>query len=116
MTNEQIIFEQSLKLMEDGILGTTGRELEFEMEDGTTKFLPEPEPIHTFKVWKELGFCVKRGEKAIASFQIWKHYPACKKIDKNTGDMIDVAEKMFLTNAFFSRSLRFSLFFLKHRV
>ena len=104
MTNQQIVFEQSLRLMEEGIIGTTGRELEFEMEDGTTKILPEPEPIHTFKVWEERGFRVKRGEKKVASFQIWKHMPAGKKKDKS-GELVDVPEKMFLTTAsFFKKS------------
>lgn len=30
------------------------------------------EEIHTFKAWNELGFKVKRGEKAIMMVEIWK--------------------------------------------
>lgn len=73
MTNEQIIFNQSLKLMEDGIIGTTGRTFEFTDAAGNTITTPEPEPIHTYAAWRGLGYQVQKGQKAIASFMIWKH-------------------------------------------
>lgn len=31
------------------------------------------EDIHTFQKWKAMGYSVKKGEKAIAKFPIWKY-------------------------------------------
>ena len=31
------------------------------------------EDIHTFKKWQQLGYSIKKGEKAIAKFPIWKY-------------------------------------------
>lgn len=73
ITNSQIIFNESLKLVQQGILKTTGRTIILEMEDGSKKELPEPEPIHTYNGWKELGYQVKKGEHAKATFPIWKY-------------------------------------------
>lgn len=72
MTNAQIIFNESCRLMEEGIIGTTGRKMVFEMPDGTKQEMMEPEPIHTYQTWKALGYQVKKGEKNIAAFTIWK--------------------------------------------
>lgn len=33
----------------------------------------EDEELHTFKKWQSLGYSVKKGEKAIAKFPIWKY-------------------------------------------
>lgn len=73
ITNSQIIFNESLELLKQGILKTTGRMITFEMQDGSKKELPEPEPIHTYNGWKELGYQVKKGEHAKATFPIWKY-------------------------------------------
>ncbi len=100
MTNAQIILKESLNLMENGILSPTGRLIEIELEDGGFKTLKEPEPIHTYAGWKALGFQVKKGEKSIANFPIWKHTPAGKKKNKKTGEEYDSEEKLFLTKAF----------------
>ena len=72
ITNAQIIMNASLELMKQGILKGTGRVFVQELPDGTKVELPEPEPIHTYNGWKELGYQVKRGEHAKASFTIWK--------------------------------------------
>ena len=72
ITNAQIILTESLRLVEAGVLKTTGRVLVQELPDGTKVEIPEPEPIHTFNGWKELGYCVKKGEHAKATFPIWK--------------------------------------------
>ena len=37
MTNAQIIFMESCRLLEEGVIGTTGRKLVMEMPDGTKK-------------------------------------------------------------------------------
>ena len=104
MTNQQIIFNEAIKLMEDGIIGSTGRTMEIEYEDGSKHTINEPEPIHTFSGWKKMGYQVIHGQKAIASFPIWKHKPAGVKIDKETGEKMDVNEKMFMVTAsFFKR-------------
>ena len=44
-----------------------------ELPDGSKIELPEPEPIHTYNGWKELGYQVKKGEHAKAQFPIWKY-------------------------------------------
>lgn len=101
MNNEQIILQHSLLLMEEGIIGTTGRTFEIEDPDGNMKTISEPEPIHTFAAWKDRGYQVRRGQKAIAKFPIWRHQGAGKKKNRNTGEEEDTAEKMYLTDAFF---------------
>lgn len=72
MTNNMIILMERVQLMKAGKIGTTGRYVEVEHKDGTVEKLAEPEEIHTYQHWKALGYQVKRGEKAAASFMIWK--------------------------------------------
>ena len=61
--------------------------------------ISESEEIHTFQKWKSLGYSVKRGEKAVASFTIWKH---TVKTDKESGEE---SAAMFMKKAhFFSTS------------
>lgn len=61
--------------------------------------ISENEEIHTFQKWKSLGYTVKRGEKAVASFTIWKH---TTKTDKESGEE---SAAMFMKKAhFFSTS------------
>ena len=72
-TNGEIILKKSLELMEQGVLKPTGRMFIQELPDGTKVELPEPEPIHTYNGWKELGYQVRKGQKAVASFPIWKY-------------------------------------------
>ena len=75
--------------------------MEIEYEDGSKHTINEPEPIHTFSGWKKIGYQVIQGQKAIASFPIWKHKPAGVKFDKETGEKMDVNEKMFMVTAYF---------------
>lgn len=82
MTNAQIIFNEQVRLMEEGIIGTTGRTLKMQAPDGTISTINEPEPIHTFAAWKELGYGVNKGEHAIAKFTIWKYSSKAKKGDE----------------------------------
>lgn len=84
MTNEMIILNESVRLMEEGVLKGTGQFVEIENEDGTTRRLEMPEPIHTFQKWKELGYAVKKGEKSNIKFPIWKR--TVKMLDTNTGN------------------------------
>lgn len=73
MTNSEIILRESLELMKNGILKATGRVFVQELPDGQRVELPEPEPIHTYNGWKDLGYQVKKGEHAKATFPIWKY-------------------------------------------
>jgi antirestriction protein ArdC len=57
--------------------------------------ISESEEIHTFQKWKSLGYTVKRGEKAVASFTIWKH---TTKTDKESGEE---TARMFMKKAHF---------------
>lgn len=98
MTNAEIIYRESQKLMADGVIGTTGRVLVVKNDDGTETRIPEPEPIHTFAAWKEMGFRVKKGEHAKAKFTIWKY--SAKKDEENE----EVDARMFMKTAhFFTR-------------
>lgn len=99
MTNAMIIMNQQQELAKAGILEYTGREIEVKFDDGNTAVFKEVEEIHTYAKWKELNCQVRKGEKAIASFVIWKH---TSKKNKETGE--DEA-KMFMKKAsFFKRS------------
>ena len=86
MTNAEIIWRESEKLMEQGILQGTGRMFTATVvdENGNEKEIsvPEAEEIHTYEAWKQLGYQVKKGEHAIAKFPIWK-YVQNKKKDEN---------------------------------
>lgn len=83
ITNAQIIMNESIRLMGEGVLKPTGRVFVQELPDGSKVELPEPEPIHTYNGWKDIGYQVKKGEHAKAQFQIWKY--AGKK-DEETGE------------------------------
>ena len=73
ITNGEIILRESLELLKQGVLKPTGRVFIQELPDGSKIELPEPEPIHTYNGWKELGYQVKKGEHAKAQFPIWKY-------------------------------------------
>ena len=104
MTNSQIILTESIKLMEEGILeaagmGTFTFEVEGEEEE---RELMMPEPIHTFQKWQELGYKVKKGEKAIAQFPIWNYKVKIEK-DEN-GDDRRIPTLYLKTASFFKTS------------
>jgi len=73
MTNNQIIFDQSQKLAEDGVIAYTGRTFPVRLEDGTESEIKETEAIHTFAEWKKAGYMVKKGQHAVAKFAIWMY-------------------------------------------
>jgi hypothetical protein len=100
MTNAQIIFNQSVALMENGIIKGTGRFFTYEDENGEKKQLEEPEPLHTFARWKEYGRQVKKGEHAKASFMIWKAGQAKTEADPNEASE-EPQIRMFMKKAFF---------------
>lgn len=79
MTNASIILNESIRLMNEGVLTGTGRFVEVENEDGQTEQLELPEEIHTFNAWKQRGYIVRKGEHSIASFPIWKYIGGKRK-------------------------------------
>lgn len=94
MTNAEIIFRNSVQLMEEGKLKA------IKTDNGDLI----PEPIHTFQKWKELGFSVKKGQKSEIKIQIWK----CRKIksskeQKPEEEQREEEIKMFMTTACFFR-------------
>lgn len=83
MTNAQIILNESLSLMEQGILKGSGQFAEVETAEGTIT-IELPEDIHTFQGWKDRGYSVKKGEKSQIKFPIWKH--TVKFLNTDTGN------------------------------
>lgn len=98
MTNEAIILNNRIELMKQGIIKSTGRYITVENEKGEKVELEEPEELHTYRGWQEHKRQVKKGEKSIATFLIWKHIVTKKKTEENEDEE---KEKMFMTKAFF---------------
>lgn len=86
MTNAQIIMNESIRLMEEGILKGSGHFAEIETDEGT-KTIELPEEIHTFQGWKTLGYSVKKGEKSSIKFPIWKHTTKMLKTDTESPEL-----------------------------
>lgn len=92
MNNAQIIFNESVELMKNGLIGTTGRQITIEYEKDGEKVketIQEPEPIHTYAEWKKAGFQVQKGQKAVASFTIWMWTEKTGKLTKEQADSIN---------------------------
>ena len=70
MTNAEIIFRASVDLVREGLLTVD--------EDGI-------EPIHTFEVWRSMGYTVMKGEKALCKLSIWKQGKRKPKDDETEG-------------------------------
>ena len=102
MTNEMIIFNERIRLFDEGIIKGTGRMAEYVDEEGEIHEIEEPEEIHSFAYWKEHeGRIPRKGSKAITSFPIWcmkkkkdKEEEECNEDDKEN-------QKMFLKTTFF---------------
>lgn len=100
MTNEMIILNEQRRLLEEGIIKPTGRVLKMVDGDGKEILLPEAEEIHTYQKWRELGYQVQKGQKAIAKFPIWKYVE--KKVESEDEK---IKTSMFMKNSsWFSRS------------
>lgn len=50
-------------------------------------------PLKTYREWNRYGYQVKKGEKAIACFQIWKLTKSKSKKAESTNDQDENAEK-----------------------
>lgn len=111
MTNATIILNESLRLMEEGILKGSGQFAEIETENGT-QTIELPEEIHTFQGWKERGFSVKKGEKSAIKFPIWKHTTKMLKTDTGNAELdkmnTQINEQGGQTNMFMKTSAWFT--------
>jgi len=104
MTNAQIIFQEKMRLAEEGILKYTGRTVIGLNMAGEEVELPEVQPIHTYQAWQSLGYQVKKGEKAVAKFAVWKFLNRKKKADDDAeedGDKAVVGGKCYMKVAAF---------------
>lgn len=72
MTNAEIIYKESQRLLAEGVLKIGGYEKWQDVENGEDVLMPVAEEIHTFNGWKERGYIVRKGEHAKAKFAIWK--------------------------------------------
>ena len=79
MTNVMIIMAEQVKLADEGILKYTGRILKGVTPAGEEVEYPEIQQIHTYNGWKARGYQVKKGQKAITKFPIWKYTKGKKK-------------------------------------
>lgn len=71
MTNTEIIMQNRVFLMEQGVIkGIEGTRMLWKDEEGERE-IQMPEEIRTFDDWKRMGYMVQKGQKAIARFQIW---------------------------------------------
>lgn len=108
MTNEQIIFAEAQRLAEEGVINYTGRTFEATDGAGNKITVKETEDLHTFKIWKDLGFQVQKGQKAVAKIRIWKHSGAKQEsMTDSNGNEVEYVDhgRMFMkVAAFFSRS------------
>lgn len=106
MTNHEIIEHAKQELLAQGLIKATGRVFQVEMEDGSIIQVPEAEEIHTFAAWKSIGYCVKKGQKAVAKIRIWKHTVKTETLPMEDGSQIEQeAQRMFMKDAcFFSAS------------
>ena len=101
MTNEEIIFQERMILFRTGKIGATGRTAIVIVNDEERE-VQEPEEIHTYQAWKSRGFKVRRGEKAVAQFPIWK--PATRKYETEDGEEESRGYMFLKKSAFFSQS------------
>lgn len=101
MTNEEYIFQESQRLAKEGLIKYTGREITIELPDGITQTIKETEAIHTYEHWKQLGFQVQRGSRAVTQLSIWKHVNG--RVNEETGSQ--EPSRMFMKkSSFFSAS------------
>lgn len=101
MTNQQIILENRIFLMQEGILKGTDEIITVQNDDGSESQIQMPEEIHTYNAWKRLGYQVQKGEHAVAKFPIWKYKTNKKQDDEAGDDEKPQAGRMFKKVAFF---------------
>lgn len=90
VTNAQIIFQAQCALVDAGKIGVD--------ENGL------PEEIHTFQFWKDAGFIVRKGEKAVIELGIWKLAAKKKRKADDVAEVEDDPHFFLKRSWFFSRS------------
>ena len=90
MTNYEIITQTALM---EGIF--TPEEARPYLEEGLSL------PIHTFQEWHNLGYMVKKGEKAKMCCRIWKYSSKNIPTDENTNNEEVQEGHYFLAKAYF---------------
>ena len=106
MTNAMIIFIESQKLAEEGKINYTGRVYKALNMQGEEVFVKETEELHTYASWKSLGYVVKKGQKAVASFPIWK-YSSKKEtvvLDDGSEEETDKSKMFMKVASFFTKN------------
>ena len=99
MTNAEIIFANRVFLMEQEVIkGVPGTNFLWKDEQGERQILM-PEEIRTCKDWNRMGYRVRKGEHAIAKFQIWMPKKGKSKTDDEDAD--EKAKGFYLKMAFF---------------
>lgn len=101
MTNEQIITAERIEAMKQGIIGGTGKTVY--LLDGTE--IDEPEEMHTFQGWKQLGYKVRKGEHAKVTTKLWK---AKNSKTKYTSIKTGEEKEMDITDFYLCKSFLFS--------
>ena len=96
MTNEEIVMNERLLAQKNGLIGLTGKMIEV---DGME--IPEPEELHTFKAWKDLGYMVKKGEHAVVTTKLWKMKKKIETYKADSGKEVDVnCHRYYLCKSF----------------
>lgn len=73
MKNEEKIMQMRVNLMNNRIIGTTGKKMPWKDSEGNEVMIDEPAEIHTYTGWKRKGFQVPRGTKAKIFIPIWNY-------------------------------------------
>lgn len=100
MTNAMIILMNSVELMETGVLRATDQKITVEDPEGEKKDLYMPEEIHTYNGWKAIGRQVRRGQKSVASFPIWRMCKGKKQETEEAGENEQDHSRMRMVKAF----------------
>lgn len=58
-------------------------------------------PLHTFKEWQRLGYCVKKGEKAKLVCDIWRMTNYSKKQKTDDKEQEEKDDHFYLKTAYF---------------
>ena len=89
MTNAEIIFESAIA---NGIF-TEEQAIAHIKEKGCL-------PLHTFNEWRKMGYCVKKGEKAKMTCDIWR-MTNYKKDENAEKEQEEKDDHFYMKKAFF---------------
>lgn len=72
MKNEEIILEERIRLMKEGLIKGTGRKIINPLDK--YEMIEEPEEINTKGAWAKRNLKIKEGEEPKTKIKIWKPY------------------------------------------